>query len=616
VRVEIAGATTGSQVRSTDDRRTARDHHNAAVAAARDRFLRNEPVLQGMVRQPILASWDRSRQLDVAPGNLDLAFESDSYRQAPLLQAARPVLDEVADRMATEPMSVILCDDEGVVLDRLTGDSSLEHHLNRVWLAPGFSYAERYVGTNGIGTALESRGPAHVFGHEHYVEHLEDLACAGAPIRHPVTGRLVGVLDLTCWRRHANGLMITTASMIAGRIEQLLLERSAQRELVLLHEYLVACHHNHGAVLAISDDLLMSNDRARELLDPTDQRPVVAAATEALGTGRRAQLFVDLPGGGTARLHCRPTWMDGVPGGIVLVDLVARDAAGGRRRQPSVLPAPLPTAVGTGAMWTMCAQAVDRHFGSREWLVLSGEPGSGKRTLARATHQRRTPAAHLRVLDARDAGPGWLDEVGEELREGGGMLILAHLDQLPAEFAGPLADALEPHRESTDPGRPWVVATVAAGRLADETNALVECFPRTVEVPPLRHHIEDVPELTRHFVARAARGSELTCSAEAMRVLMRCRWPGNIDQLQQVVRKVVTRRRTGVIDVRDLPAEVMSTVRRVLTPLEAIECDAIVGALLETAGNKAKAAQRLGMSRATIYRKVRDYGITVPPSAS
>ena len=72
-----------------------------------------------------------------------------------------------------------------------------------MWLAPGFSYAEEHVGTNGIGTALEGGGPARVFGHEHYVEHLEEFACTGVPVRHPVTHKVLGVVDLTCWRRDA-----------------------------------------------------------------------------------------------------------------------------------------------------------------------------------------------------------------------------------------------------------------------------------------------------------------------------------------------------------------------------------------------------------------------------
>jgi transcriptional regulator of acetoin/glycerol metabolism len=84
-----------------------------------------------------------------------------------------------------------------------------------------------------------------------------------------------------------------------------------------------------------------------------------------------------------------------------------------------------------------------------------------------------------------------------------------------------------------------------------------------------------------------------------------------VEQLHQVLRKVVTKRRSGVVELRDLPPECWAISRRVLTPLEAIECDAIVNALLDTDGNKVAAARLLGMSRATIYRKIRGYGITL-----
>ena len=97
-----------------------------------------------------------------------------------------------------------------------------------------------------------------------------------------------------------------------------------------------------------------------------------------------------------------------------------------------------------------------------------------------------------------------------------------------------------------------------------------------------------------------------------MRVLMRNRWPGNVEQLYQVLRKTWPAGAPASIELADLPPECRATTRRVLTPLEAIECDAIVDALLDTDGNKAEAARQLGMSRATIYRKIRGYGLTVP----
>ena len=101
-----------------------------------------------------------------------------------------------------------------------------------------------------------------------------------------------------------------------------------------------------------------------------------------------------------------------------------------------------------------------------------------------------------------------------------------------------------------------------------------------------------------------------------MRVLMRNRWPGNVEELLGALRKVVAHRRTGVIGLADLPADCLAITRRLLSPLESIECDAIVEALISADGDRAKAARHLGMSRATIYRKVRDYGIAVPKQSA
>lgn len=592
------------------------------IAAAREAFLHRDDRGADTVRAPILASWIRSRDMDVPSDSIDLP-ELDRENDSPLVRAAKPILAELCDQFTTEPVSLILCDQDGVVLDRRIGDSSLRQHLDRVWLAPGFSYAERHVGTNGIGTALEGRRPTEVFGHEHFVEHLEDLACAGAPIRHPVTGKILGVIDLTCWRREANALMMATAATTARRIEEALLAASGRRELTLLHDYLSAVQRaGNTAVLAVGDDLVMMNDRARELVAPGDQVALLSGSADALRTGRGRQLVMDLPSGATARVQCRPSWNEpGSAGGVVLVTLTHSETVGRAYSAPTITTA-LPTAVGSGALWTKCAQAVDRHFRKNEWVVLQGEPGAGRTTLARATHHLHSPAGHVRVLDSADFCPRWLAEVSDELSGTGGTLILRDVEKLTATAATALAEALEPVRESTDHERPWVVATRAAAPEgtgpadSPEVTSLLRAFPRTIEVPPLRHHVEDVGELVPYLLARLTRGSDLTCSPEALRVLMRNRWPGNVDQLYQVLRKVLARRRAGVIRVEDLPPETRALTRRVLTPLESIECDAIVDALVDADGNKAEAARRLGMSRATIYRKIRGYGIAVPEGTS
>jgi transcriptional regulator of acetoin/glycerol metabolism len=92
-------------------------------------------------------------------------------------------------------------------------------------------------------------------------------------------------------------------------------------------------------------------------------------------------------------------------------------------------------------------------------------------------------------------------------------------------------------------------------------------------------------------------------------MLMRSNWPGNVEQVFQTLRQVVRHRRTGIIQPQDLPPETQAVSRRLLSPLESIERDAITQSLLDAHGNKAKAAKALGMSRATIYRKIHEFGI-------
>ena len=614
---EMSGSAAGPVRRADPGRASPVRQGGADVARARTAFLVDEPVRPGIVRGPILASWTRSRLWHVRPDNVDLSSEPGSDGDSLLVRAAEPVLRQIADLFATEPVSVILCDTDGVVVSRRTGDSTLEQYLDRVWLAPGFSYAERFVGTNGIGTALEARGPAQVFGHEHYVERLEELACAGSPIRDPSTGKVLGVIDLTCWQRDAGPLLVATAGTLTRRIEEMLLDQSGQDELAVLHDYLAACRRNRGPVLAVGEDLLMMNDSARDLLDPADQEPLLAEASEALAEGRRHPLVIDLPSRRAVRIHLRPTYGErGIVGGVLQVQVISSLPVQ-RSRSNAGTPVRLPTAVGSGAAWTKACAAVDRHLQAGEWLVLEGEPGSGRETVARAAHHARMPASRLRVMPAEGADGDWAAEVAEELEVRGGTLILTDVDRLPPELLTELADVLEPHRESPDADRPYVLATIAsvAPDPGPELAQLLACFPQTVVVPPLRHHMEDVAELVPHLLARLGHGSPVTCSPDAMRVLTHNRWPGNVDQLVDVLRKVLSTRRSGLSGVRDLPPDCLSTTKRMLTPLESLECDAIVDALLDSGGNKVEAARSLSMSRATIYRKIRDFGISVPSAA-
>jgi transcriptional regulator of acetoin/glycerol metabolism len=131
-------------------------------------------------------------------------------------------------------------------------------------------------------------------------------------------------------------------------------------------------------------------------------------------------------------------------------------------------------------------------------------------------------------------------------------------------------------------------------------------------VPPLRHHVDDLADLVPHLLSQLVGEDRLTVSSRAMAQLRRLNWPGNVTQLRRLLGEVVKRRHSGVIEIADLPPEARTAGHRVLTPIEALERDAIVQALLDNAQRPAAAARALGMSRATIYRKFHHYGISLP----
>jgi len=585
------------------------------LATNRERFLTAEPVEPNQVRDTILASWWRSRRWNVAADRIDLSYVRDPDLDTPLTRSAMPVLRQLRESLEGQPISVILTDANGVVLTRMAADHDLDRHLDSVKLAPGFSYAEELVGTNGIGTALEIGRSAHVFGHEHYAEKLEDLACAGVPIHHPVSGKTVGAVDLTCWRKDADPLLIALAKTTAEQITQALFTAGTAPELELLQEYLRACRHAGGMVVALNSDMVMMNEHARQTLDPGDQVVLLGHAADALANPEPATVVIELPSGARARLQCRPVRGRGQPGGVVQVKLIEQLEVALPADALVQTPARmfLPGLVGSGALWLRACHQVDAAYACTEWLALQGEGGVGKLAVLRATHQRRNPAGRFRVLDAADAPDHrWQADARRELLEGEGSLVIRHVERLNARRMHALSAALQ---EAQGRQRAlWVAITLTDGKESVPLARLLRFFPGTVELPPLRHHVEDLHDLVPFFLGKLSHPAQLTCSVSAMQLLLRSTWPGNTEQLWQVLRRVVQHRRTGVIQPADLPPECWTVSRRLLSPLESMERDAIVRALLDSGGNKLRAAKSLGMSRATIYRKVHEYGIVAPAS--
>ena len=193
-----------------------------------------------------------------------------------------------------------------------------------------------------------------------------------------------------------------------------------------------------------------------------------------------------------------------------------------------------------------------------------------------------------------------------EVDAAGFSVVLTDVDKLADDQLTDIAEILARRPEDG-----WVGATVTGSHPDSFAAAvLLPLFTHTVPIPALRHRIEDLDELVPTLLRQLGRGADLRVSPEAMRQLSRCSWPGNVAELRQTLREVLSRKRSGVIAVSDLPPSCRAVSRRKLTRIESLERDEIVKSLEENGYSKAAAAEALGISRATIYRKIKEFGIS------
>ncbi|MDO8834355.1 MAG: helix-turn-helix domain-containing protein, partial [Vicinamibacterales bacterium] len=172
---------------------------------------------------------------------------------------------------------------------------------------------------------------------------------------------------------------------------------------------------------------------------------------------------------------------------------------------------------------------------------------------------------------------------------------------------------------------------VADGRFRHDLFFRLVVFP--IEVPPLHERPEDIPPLVAHFVRKHQKqmggGAPVTFDRDALDVLCRYDWPGNVRELENVVVRMLVSGRGADIGVRALPpplvlramglsapraagAEPADHAPDEVVPLKELEKRAIQRALVALQGNVSLAARRLGVGRATLYRKLAEYGIPMP----
>lgn len=180
------------------------EHTARQLTTLRDEFLTTGILSLRAPRPIILNSWRRCNVLQVNPARryapLAIARESQlqNIREANeiLVRATRSVMAHLTDFLAASGYVVVLSDARGRLLD-VVGDATIRRRLARIDFVPGGDWSEAAAGTNAIGTALADGHGVQLMAAEHYCDGWQDLTCTAAPIRHPFTGEVMGILDVT-----------------------------------------------------------------------------------------------------------------------------------------------------------------------------------------------------------------------------------------------------------------------------------------------------------------------------------------------------------------------------------------------------------------------------------
>ncbi|KON82373.2 EAL domain-containing protein [Azoarcus sp. PA01] len=158
-------------------------------------------------------------------------LEALRNRNERLISASAPFMIQAREFLAHTGTVMILADPEGTILD-VEGDAHLLDPIQHAGLVPGHNWQESSMGTNAIGTALALGQPIQVHASEHFCEAVQRWTCSAAVIRDPVDASVLGVLDLSGFRRdysqHSLPLIATTANSIEARLAQMELERRFQ----------------------------------------------------------------------------------------------------------------------------------------------------------------------------------------------------------------------------------------------------------------------------------------------------------------------------------------------------------------------------------------------------
>jgi DNA-binding NtrC family response regulator len=307
--------------------------------------------------------------------------------------------------------------------------------------------------------------------------------------------------------------------------------------------------------------------------------------------------------------------------------------------------------IGSSAGMQDVLRMISRLKDTRTPVLISGESGTGKELVARAIHFKGALAQMPFVaVDCGALVPTLMEsemfgyekgaftgamksKAGLFQAANGGTIFLDEIGELPLEMQAKLLRVLQEKEVRPVGSNDRINVDV---RVMAATNRDLEAAYRagtfrkdlyfrlnvvTVHIPPLRERRSDIPMLVHHFINRYAPSGHLQVTAAAMKSLLQYDWPGNVRELENCIARAVTLGDHQTMDVKDLPPAIRTdhsagsdpgsadAASLSTTALAEMERMTVLRVFEQANGDKALAGKMLGISRATLYRKLKRYNI-------
>ncbi len=623
-----------------------------SARVARERLHTDGQLPRGFLRDEIEASWRRSLEagLDNAstdPEQIDEVSDLLAFKEQhqPLLHSALPEIEQLTHQFGDQGL-IILANADARIL-ALEGSDQIVTPSRQLALRQGVSWSEANRGTNAVGTALIERRPVLINEEEHFLDTVAHFSCTSAPII-DADGQVTGVLDLTRVGRNDQPKDSLGVIQLAARnIESRLFTSQYQHRIVLAfhtrHQYLrsawqgLVALDECGALLAINEQGCQLLGRGRDQLVGRQLEELVGEKMGVLMNNCMRQRIASVQTR-AGELFCELLQF---PDRLAALTPVSRDIE--PRVKPTRDQAVLDFAEGeprlTRAM-KMAVKALDNDVP----VLLNGETGSGKEVAARALHQAGNRSGQPFVAVNCAAIPEGLIE--SELfgyREGaftgsrkggmqgrfqqanGGVLFLDEIGDMPLSLQARLLRVLQERKVAPLGGGEEVALDIALigathrdlKQMVAEGEFREDLYYRLngvgVKLPALRER-SSFDTLCARLLQQLER-PDIEIEAGLLTRLEAYRWPGNVRQLEMVLKVALAFMEPDerVLDESHLSDDFLDELEQepasIAGTLQASEEMMIRRALEQHDGNVTAAATALGISRATLYRRLKALGM-------